>query len=166
MMKNLRTQLMAQASTLIGAGLFVGAGAGVAAVVFGSDEPTARDILVIGYGVLGGVLALVLAMTFWLSADDSISLGPHHRPSRLYESLGAGLITTLLVVLAGVIGASGSYLFPAFGFPAIFRGFASVEFQQSVIQAIGVQGLLLLLGGLLLIGGIATLIVHRQVRDD
>ncbi|MFQ3647793.1 MAG: hypothetical protein SNJ54_13335 [Anaerolineae bacterium] len=165
-MKNLRTQIMAQASTLIGAGLFVGAAVGVAAVVLASDELSARDILVLGYGLLGVVLALVLAVTFWLSVDDSISLGPHHRPSKIYESLAAGLMTTLAAVLAGVIGASGSYLFPAFGFPAIFRGFASVEFQQSVIQAIGMQGLLLMLGSLLLTGGIAAVVVHQRVRDD
>lgn len=71
---------MAQAGTLLGAGLFVGAAAGVGAVMFGSDEATARDILMLGYGALGVVLALVLAMTFWLSVDDSLSLGPHHRP--------------------------------------------------------------------------------------
>lgn len=166
-MTNIRTQIMAQASVLLGAGLFVGAAAGVAAVVFGGgDESTTRDILVLGYAALGVVLALVQIMFFWLSADDSISLGPHHRPSQLYESLAAGLATTAIAVLLGIIGASGSYLFPAFGFPAIFRGFASVEFQQSVIQAIGVPGLLLMMGGLLMIGVIATVVVHWRVRDD
>ncbi|XWX05415.1 hypothetical protein VZO05_07595 [Aggregatilineales bacterium SYSU G02658] len=162
----MRTQIMAQASTLLGAGLFVGAAAGVAAVVFGGDEAAARDLLVLGYGALGVVLALVLAMTFWLSVDDSLSLGPHHRPSQLYESLTAGLLTSVTAALLGVVGASGAYLFPAFGFSAIFGGFASVEFQQSVVQAIGVPGFLLLLGGVAAVGVAATVVVHLQGRDD
>lgn len=162
----IRTQILVQAGTLLGGGPVVGSLAGIAAVLFGNTPDGTAAILAAGYLVLGGVLGILLLLTLWLSQDNSLSIDAGHKPRSVYTSLWWALLVTTTASLAGVIGASFTFLFPAFGFPGLFKGLGTAEFQQAVLGRIGINGFLFVLGLTLLMGLTGTLMTVIRVKNS
>lgn len=141
--RHIGLQIQYQALTLTGIGGPIGAIAGLLSLLSGSIDEAALTITRVYQIGLPLACAAMMLLTIWLSQDNGFRVEKDHQPRLIYKFLPSLLITTIAAAVLGAIGASAVFLFPAVGFPSLFKGFADI--QSIILRSIGLESFVLLL---------------------
>lgn len=162
--RHIGLQIQYQALTIMGIGGAVGAVAGLLSLLSGSLDEAALTITRVYQIGLPLACGAMMLLTIWLSQDNGFRVEKDHQPRLIYQSLPSVLITTTAAAILGTLGASIAFLFPAVGFPSLFKGFA--EIQSIILRSIGLSSFVFLLGSTLVVGLVAAVFAYLWMDLD